>query len=83
MMVRTQIQLTKEQSKLLKESSLMSRESVASLNRKAIDQFLVTTRQPDRALLYRRANTIVGKYAADQQDIALRHDHYLDEAYGS
>jgi len=70
-MVRTQIQLTKEQSKL------------SSLIRKAVDQFLVTTRQPDRALLYRRASTIVGKYVADQQDIALRHDHYLDEAYGS
>jgi len=41
-MVRTQIQLNEEQVRMLKEISLSSRESVAALIRKAVDQFLIT-----------------------------------------
>ncbi len=81
-MVRTQIQLTKDQARMLRELSLSSHESVAALIRKAVDQFLITGK-PDRSTLYRQAMTIAGKYKTKQSDIAVDHDRYLEEAFGS
>ncbi len=81
-MVRTQIQLTEEQAQMLRELSLSSRESVAALIRKAVDQFLMTGK-PDRSALYRQAGSIVGKYKAEFSDISVKHDRYLEEAFGS
>jgi hypothetical protein len=79
-MVRTQIQLTEEQARVLRDLSRTSRESIASLIRKVIDQFLVT-RKPDRFALYRQASTVVGKYEAGARDISVEHDHYLEESF--
>ncbi|MDL1979253.1 MAG: CopG family transcriptional regulator [Deltaproteobacteria bacterium] len=79
-MVRTQIQLTEEQARKLKEFSLSSHESVAALIRKAVDQFIVTG-EPDRSALYRQAGSIVGKYKAKKSDISVEHDRYLEEAF--
>lgn len=79
-MIRTQIQLTEEQYKLLKELSLSIHEPVASLIRRAVDQLLLT-RKPDRNALYRQALTVVGKYKAGKGDVSLEHDRYLEEAY--
>jgi len=81
-MVRTQIQLTEDQARMLRELSLSSRESVAALIRKAIDRFLITGK-PDRIALYRQAMTVVGKYKTEQSDLAVEHDRYLEEAYES
>jgi len=81
-MVRTQIQLTEEQARMLKEISLTTRESIAAIIRKAVDQFLITGK-PDRATLYRQAGSIVGKYEADRPDISVDHDRYLEEAFDS
>jgi hypothetical protein len=81
-MVRTQIQLTEEQAKKLRELSAAGRESVAALIRQAVDQFIVAGK-PDRSALYRRAESVVGKYKADSGDISIHHDRYLEEAFGS
>ena len=81
-MVRTQVQLTKEQYTVLKELSHKKGESIAAIVRKAIDQFLVT-RKPDRASLYRQALSVVGKYEAGARDVSMEHDRYLEEAYRS
>ena len=81
-MVRTQIQLTNEQAQALKERSLASGESVASLIRRAVDQILITGK-PDRAALYRQAGAVIGKYEADSSDISVEHDRYLEEAFDS
>ncbi|HDM75283.1 MAG TPA: ribbon-helix-helix protein, CopG family [Deltaproteobacteria bacterium] len=80
-MVRTQIQLTEEQANRLKKLAAERQESVSSLIRKAIDQFLVSGK-PDRSSLYRRATSIVGKYEADKRDVSINHDRYLEEAFG-
>jgi len=80
--VRTQIQLTEEQAQMLRALSLSSRESVAALIRKAVDQFLMTG-NPDRSALYRQAGSIVGKYKSELPDISVKHDQYLEEAFGS
>ena len=79
-MVRTQIQLTEEQARLLREMAGTGRESMAALIRRAVDQFLVN-RKPDRMTLYRRAEAVVGKYEAGIGDISMEHDRYLEEAF--
>jgi len=81
-MVRTQVQLTKEQYEVLRELSHNKGESIAAIIRKAIDQFLVS-RKPDRASLYRQALSVVGKYEAGAGDVSVEHDRYLEEAYRS
>ncbi len=81
-MVRTQIQLTEEQAKKLRDLSAASRESVAALIRKAVDQFIVSG-NPDRSALYRQSESVVGKYKTDTGDISINHDRYLEEAFGS
>ena len=81
-MIRTQIQLTDEQAKKLRELSATGRESVAALIRKAVDQFIVSG-NPDRSGLYRQAETVVGKYNSDSGDIAIHHDRYLEADFGS
>jgi hypothetical protein len=80
-MVRTQVQLRDNQYETLKEISQASGESMAALIRRAVDQLLLV-RAPDRRALYRGAHTVVGKYAAQEPDISVEHDRYLDEAYG-
>jgi hypothetical protein len=80
-MIRTQIQLTDEQAKRLRELSAAGRESVAALIRKAVDQFIVAG-NPDRSALYRQAEAIVGKYKSDSGDISIHHDRYLEEDFG-
>lgn len=81
-MVRTQIQLTDEQAKKIRELSATSRESVAALIRKAVDQFLVSG-NPDRSSLYRQAEAVVGKYESDSNDVSIHHDRYLEGAFKS
>lgn len=81
-MVRTQVQLTKDQYQLLREISRSSRQSIAALIRKAVDQFLIS-RKPDRASLYRQASSIVGKYEAGTPDVSVEHDRYLEEIFKS
>lgn len=77
-MVRTQIQLTEEQVKRLREMALENRESVASLIRQAVDKFLLSGRR-ERSELFRIAEAVVGKYKSDKNDISVKHDRYLDK----
>ncbi|MGH8594071.1 MAG: CopG family transcriptional regulator [Gammaproteobacteria bacterium] len=81
-MIRTQIQLTEEQHKCLKEIGHRNHESLAELIRRAVDRLLIAE-QPERAALYRQAETVVGKYTAQSSDIATEHDRYLDDAYSA
>jgi len=79
-MIRTQVQLTDEQVKMLRELSATSRESVAALIRKAVDQFIVSG-NPERSALYRQAEPVVGKYKSDSGDNSIHHDRYLEKAF--
>jgi hypothetical protein len=80
-MVRTQIQLTEEQARKLRELSAAGRESVAALIRQAVDQFIISG-NPDRSALYRQAESVVGKYNSESGEISIDHDRYLEEAFG-
>jgi len=81
-MLRTQIQLTEDQARKLRELSLSSNQSIAALIRNAIDRFLVTGK-PNRSAQYRQAMSLSGKYETEQPDTAVEHDRYLKEAFGS
>ena len=81
-MIRTQIQLTEEQAKKLRELSASGRDFVAALIRKAVDQFIVAG-NPPRPALYRQAEPVVGKYKSDSGDISIHHDRYLEEVFES
>jgi hypothetical protein len=81
-MVRTQIQLTEEQAEKLREIAMENRESIASLIRRAIDQFLLSGKL-DKTRLYNQAKSIVGKHKSEKDDISIEHDRYLDEDFES
>jgi metal-responsive CopG/Arc/MetJ family transcriptional regulator len=81
-MVRTQIQLTKEQVAQLKELAHEGNESIAAIIRKALDQYLAK-QQPKHHTLYRQAMYVVGKYQAGVHDLSVNHDRYLEEEFGA
>jgi len=81
-MVRTQIQLSEEQAARLKELAHARNESLASIIRKALDQFLLNQKR-DRRILYRQAFGAVGKYKTGLHDVSLEHERYLEEEFSS
>lgn len=78
-MIRTQIQLTEEQARALKELAAERGVSMAELIRQSVEQLL---KQRERAEKWRRAREIVGKYHGGPSDVSVNHDKYLDEIYG-
>ncbi len=80
-MIRTQIQLTDQQSKLLKALAMKEGVSAAELIRRSIDQYLQHSRHRDREDLKQKAFSIIGKYASGLDDVGENHDTYLVDAY--
>jgi hypothetical protein len=80
-MIRTQIQLTEEQSQALREMAAREKVSVAELIRRAVNSLLQseTISMEERR---RRAIAAVGRFHSGISDLAERHDEYLAEAYG-
>jgi predicted DNA-binding ribbon-helix-helix protein len=81
-MVRTQIQLTEEQSRVLKAIALEKGISVAELIRRCIDKYIQSTGQLTSNERRQRALSIVGQFAAEETDLSTDHDRYLAEVYG-
>ena len=81
-MIRTQIQLTEEQSRVLKAMALEENVSVAELIRRSIDRYIRSANRPTLDEKRRRALAVVGKFSSDVTDLSTNHDHYLAEAYG-
>ena len=79
-MIRTQIQFEEEQYQRIKELASQQRVSIAAVVRRAVEQLLMTSK-PGRSALYREALKVSGKYKADHDDIATKHDQYLEEIY--
>lgn len=78
-MVRTQIQLTEAQTKILHELALKQGVSVAELIRKSVDNYLKQIGEGDKRELIERAKEATGKYHTGLKDLAKNHDRYLAE----
>jgi hypothetical protein len=82
-MIRTQIQLTEEQSRRVQDEATRSGRSMAEVIRRSVDCYLHQesnrrTGTPTRL----SAMDVAGRFHSGKSDIAARHDDYLDEAYG-
>jgi hypothetical protein len=80
-MIRTQIQLTPEQSRRLKRIAKQRGISMAEAIRRSIDSALASGDIPDRDEIRARARTAFGQYADANRDISENHDRYLPEAF--
>mgnify|MGYP005864063869 CR=1 FL=1 len=78
-MVRTQIQLTEEQARALKEVAAERGVSMAELIRQAVDRILEESAEDEK---WRRAMALIGRYRGGPSDVSTNHDKYLDEIYG-
>lgn len=78
-MVRTQIQLTETQAKILHELALKQGISVAELIRKSVDDYLKHADGGNKQELVERAKEAAGKYRTGLKDLAEKHDQYLAE----
>lgn len=81
-MIRTQLQLTEEQSRELRRIATREGISISAVVRRLIDQGLRGKRD-DRFALYERAAGVVGAFSDrdGSRDVARDHDRYLDEEY--
>jgi hypothetical protein len=80
-MVRTQIQLTEEQAKMLKRLALSRHLSIAELIRQAVDSLIKSGLAVDIEERRKRALGIAGKFGSGKRDISREHDKYLTEAF--
>lgn len=81
-MVRTQIQLTEEQSKALKRLAASRQLSIAELIRQAVDGLIKSGPSESMEERRRRAVGMAGKFGSGRRDISKEHDKYLGEDFG-
>lgn len=82
-MVRTQIQITEEQARYLKEMARSEHVSIAEVIRQTIDALIKSTIAANKEERRDRALAAAGRYRSDTTDASERHDDYLAEAYRS
>ncbi len=81
-MIRTQIQLTEEQARALREIARARQSSIAELIRSGVDDVVRSEAGPNREERKRRAIAASGKFHSGATDLSTAHDRYLAEAYG-
>lgn len=77
-MVRTQIQLTEEQAKALKEIAAQRGVSMAELIRESVERII---EEYERKEKWQKALAILGRYRSGLADVSANHDKYLAEDY--
>lgn len=80
-MIRTQIQLTQEQSRRVKAIAQEEGISMAQVIRDAIDAQLEERSEPGETDRWERSLSVIGRFHSGRSDIAENHDAYLAEAY--
>ena len=75
-MIRTQIQLSEEQARALRELAARDGRSMADLVRESVDLFLRRrrVRSTSRELLAERALAAAGRFRSESGDLSRRHD---------
>jgi hypothetical protein len=79
-MVRTQIQLTTEQSEAVRRLARERGVSAAEIIRQSIDRYVRTGGRPSEEEVRRRALEVIGIARNGPGDLSLRHDAYFAEA---
>lgn len=79
-MIRTQIQLTDQQVRLLRRAAEAQGVSMAEIIRRCIDA-AVEAQIPSREDAYPRAASLVGAFRDPTAEVAERHDTFLEEAF--
>jgi Arc/MetJ-type ribon-helix-helix transcriptional regulator len=80
-MVRTQVQLTEEQARRLREAAARQGVSIADLVRQGVDFILDRETLPSRDELVQRAIAAADLHRSSHRDVAEKHDQYLAEAF--
>lgn len=80
-MIRTQIQLTEEQSQHVKEVAERENISMAEVIRRAVDDWLLTYSGLSPEERKERALSVIGRFNSGLGNLAKNHDAYLAEAY--
>lgn len=80
-MVRTQIQLTEELARKVKELARQRNISMAEATRRALEQWIQAEGDVSLDERRRRAIAAVGGFHSGKSDVSRRHDEYLAEAY--
>jgi hypothetical protein len=80
-MVRTQIQLTREQFEAVKRIAVARNLSSAEVIRQAIEAMLKSRSGLDEGYKRSRALRATGAFRSGRRDISKNHDAYLVEAY--
>ena len=75
--IRTQIYLSEEQHRVLKEKAKRSRQSMAELIRSAIDQYLQHLETEEILSPEDPIFEIIGMGESDVTDLSMAHDKYL------
>lgn len=81
-MIRTQIQLTEEQSQILKSLSVEKGTSVAELIRQCVDNYIRSINRPTLDERREKALAVIGIASSKVSDLSINHDQYLADAYG-
>lgn len=80
-MIRTQVQLTEEQARRLRELAARRGVSVAQLIRESVEELIGHSAGPGVEERRRRAIAAAGRFRSGRGDVSARHDDYLVEAY--
>ena len=81
-MVRTQILLTEDQARTLREMAAAQDRSMAELVRDGVAILLRSHGGVNREALKRRSLEVLGRFHSGVADLGSGHDQYLDEAFG-
>lgn len=79
-MIRTQIQLTQEQARRIKEVAEREGISMAEVIRQAVELWLAAYGDLPREERKRRALGVVGRFHSGLGNVAQNHDYYVAEA---
>jgi hypothetical protein len=81
-MVRTQVRFTERQLDTLRELSAATGRPVAELVRLGVELYLSSQHRPSRKEQIGRALRALGRFSSGRNDVSVRHDRYLAEAFG-
>ena len=79
-MIRTQVQLTEEQARALRNLASIRQVSIAELIRQSVDALVRSSTEIDAEERRRRAIAAAGRFHSGESDISTKHDQYLVEA---